>query len=1065
MPNVVPDNLQRQLCATVRASLPRLLDGFFEQIVHGSVAGASASDVRKLRFFRNRCSQSAAQIGSELVEHICRHIPQGVAEQTAKENDSAHWALVEDAEIEALLQAKGLVGDVRVVFGTLESRVCGCLNRLSGRQPRDIDHPLSVEHLVRQLQAALGYVQQPASARRLFDISLQQAVSDSLGTYYHALLEVFDQYQVVPLPAAEQLRQPPAQQLHARQANPYSAFHHLRGGMQNDAVRQGSEAHSVEASRAELPRLFSSLREHLANQNWGVDQWVAELEQQGAVLDSQQREDTLLIDELFSSLQNNPRIAVALKPALHSLLPMVMQGVLREPMAFVDPQHPLGSTLNQILQLAQGMEPPNRMLEARVQQLIGSIASCDPLDTAAFDQHKAELDELRALQQRTFRANQERLMQFHRGRDTLQNARQTVTSVLARSFQYRIPEALLAWLESGWHELLVHQVIRNGTDSAPWQADLQQTLKLNQLLQEKVSRGVLSADRQRGVELFLEQLRERLNEYRAGSYQHVEVLSALKRQLLGEEGISFTRFPPIEELPTAADLPPGLWRQRLEAMQAGDWLTDSQGQPLQLIWCSPTLDHFVLADTQGRECGSFSAREMLDQLANGSLLPVDEPPPDSGMLQRTLQEIVGRLFTEISQSHQLDELTGALSRSSFISLAAQALASSEVHAFIMLHVDMFALLNRRLGTRAGDACLRQLVEQWRAVLPESAKLARIAGVDFVMMLPGLSAQQALELAERLCRLVHSQGFDWERQKHPLSASIGVIQAVSGHDVTTVLSDLQTATHAARDAGRNRVHLLSPDKTHGEANLLAIAARIDSIIEKQQLSLRLQQIAPADPASPELPHYELLLVMENDLKLVDFISAAERYQRMPRVDRWVLKRVFAELELHPQVWQHSLSLSINLSGSSLNDDRLTGFIESLFEQHGIDPSKICFELTESSMVANLARTADMMRYLQGLGCSFSIDDFGVGFSSFDYLKRLPADYVKIDGSFVREIENSSGDLAMVRSINEIAHALGRKTVAEFVETPSIRQRLLEMGVDYVQGYGVERPKPLSAWLRQ
>jgi diguanylate cyclase (GGDEF)-like protein len=500
-------------------------------------------------------------------------------------------------------------------------------------------------------------------------------------------------------------------------------------------------------------------------------------------------------------------------------------------------------------------------------------------------------------------------------------------------------------------------------------------------------------------------------------------------------------------------------------MQAGDWLSDTQGQPLQLIWCSPAQDHFVLADAQGRECGSYSAPEMLEQLAAGSLLPIDQPPPESGMLQRTLQDIVGRLYAEISHSRELDELTGALSRSSFISLAAQALASAEVHAFIMLHVDMFALLNRRLGTLAGDACLRQLVGKWHAVLPERARLARIAGVDFAVMLPGCSAQQAFELAERLCHLVHKQGFDWEQHKHPLSTSVGVLQAAPGHDVTAVLSDLQTATHAARDAGRNRVHLLSVDKTRGEANLLAIAARIDSIIENQQLSLRLQQIAPTDPAALELPHYEVLLVMESDLNLVDFINAAERYQRMPRVDRWVLKRVFAELELHPRVWQHSRSLSINLSGSSLNDDRLTGFIESLFEQHAVDPRKICFELTETSMVANLARTADMMRYLQGLGCSFSIDDFGTGFSSFDYLKRLPADYVKIDGSFVREIESSPGDLAMVRSINEIAHALGRKTVAEFVETPSIRQRLLELGVDYVQGYGVERPKPLSAWLRQ
>ncbi|WP_256573193.1 EAL domain-containing protein [Pseudomonas sp. CC6-YY-74] len=313
------------------------------------------------------------------------------------------------------------------------------------------------------------------------------------------------------------------------------------------------------------------------------------------------------------------------------------------------------------------------------------------------------------------------------------------------------------------------------------------------------------------------------------------------------------------------------------------------------------------------------------------------------------------------------------------------------------------------------------------------------------------------------RAVEEEGFAWDGSRHGLTLSIGVVEAADQHDVSNLFCDLQAACNIAKEAGRNRVHCFDRAADDDRIGLQAIAARIDDIVERENLSLRVQQIAPAAPDSSELPHYELLLVMQNELLLQDFIAAAERYHRMTKVDRWVLTRIFSELERHPQLWTRCSSISINLSGSSLNDDRLLGFIESLFERYAVDPRNICFELTETAAVANLAKTADLVRHLQRAGCTFAIDDFGVGFSSFDYLKRLPVDYVKIDGSFVKEIERSPSDLAMVRSINEVAHALGRRTIAEYVETPSIRALLAEMGVDYVQGFGVQKPRGLGDWL--
>jgi EAL domain-containing protein (putative c-di-GMP-specific phosphodiesterase class I) len=374
-------------------------------------------------------------------------------------------------------------------------------------------------------------------------------------------------------------------------------------------------------------------------------------------------------------------------------------------------------------------------------------------------------------------------------------------------------------------------------------------------------------------------------------------------------------------------------------------------------------------------------------------------------------------------------------------------------------------LNSRLGHVAADAYLKQIAELLAAQLPETATLARIGGADFAVALTQPDELQAGQLAERLRAATEASVFEWEGRSHTATMSVGIVLMSERHDVVNLFRDLQTACATAKDSGRNCVHTYTDEIDGVHTGLMAIAGQVDDIIERGELSLRVQQIAPAAGLHDQLPHYEVLLVMENEVTLLDFITASERYDRMTKVDRWVLKRVFTELAQHPNFWTYASGVSINLSGSSLNDDKLLQFIETLFEDYAVPPERIRFEITETAAVANLTKTADLVRYLQRLGCTFAIDDFGTGFSSYEYLKRLPVDFVKIDGSFVREIERSPSDLAMVKSINEIAHLLGRKTIAEYVETVGIRECLAELGVDYVQGYGVEYPRPLGECLNE
>lgn len=1103
MPAPIATSISLALCGVVRAELPgalrELLQALELALGEQSLQAFSNRDAEACNELRRVCRTHGRRAIEQVVARLCQYLPLGQGPQIEQEDNSSQWGLVDDAEVDDLLEAKRMVRSLRETLGPLEWRICSCLNRLTGLSPREGDHPLGLEFLLRQLQEALQLRQQTPLARLVFQNSVQRVMSVALMGYLQALVQVFSQHHVEPLqsgagqPSAPQRQAVPQRQ--AAQARPYQAFHELRQAQEGRLGRRqvgsrgssggGTQVHSASVGLPDdgsggagagaggefalpLAEGFAGIGRPPAGEHWAASQWLHELEQQGCRISSQQREDAQLVGELFDALNQEERLAAGLKPALRTLLPTVLQASLIDPAAFADPAHPLRSTLDKVLRLADACDPPNRALEARLQGVIETLTTSYQGDAAVFSAQAPALDELLALQQRAYRNSAERVMQAHRGRDTLEGARRQVDDAMYGLHGGRAAQVLLDWLAAGWKELLVHELIRNGDDSVGWRGDLALTSLLNRWLQRSEDLSALNQDdveRAYEVEHLLDILRRRMETFLVGQYQYLTVLASLRRQLLGEEPIEFVSVAPLVSAPPLVlDSTEQRWRERRDALKAGDWLRDAQGQALQLIWCNPAMDHYVLVDTQGREAASLTGDQLLTALSRGSLLLSDAGAAGEGLIQSSLQDIVGRLYHEITHARSHDELTGLLNRRSFEVAVAQCLAGPLPHSFLLAHLDQFILLNQHAGPVGGDACLRQLAGRLPRLLPGEASLARFGGVDFAVALPGYDEAQALALAERLRRDVEEQGFAWEGHSHGLSLSIGVVEANSRHDVANVISDLQSASNSAKQAGRNRVHCYREEEDGEQNGLLAIAARVDDIIEHEELSLRLQQIAPVAVESDELPHYELLLVMENDLLLVDFIAAAERYQRMPKVDRWVLKRIFYELERNPQVWQHSSAISINLSGSSLNDDKLLGFIESLFEQHAVEPSRICFELTETSAVANLAKTADLVRHLQLAGCSFSIDDFGVGFSSFDYLKRLPVDYVKIDGSFVREIERSPSDLAMVRSINEIAHALGRKTIAEYVETASIRARLFELGVDYVQGYGVEKPKPLEQWLK-
>ncbi|NNM52642.1 MAG: EAL domain-containing protein [Pseudomonadales bacterium] len=247
--------------------------------------------------------------------------------------------------------------------------------------------------------------------------------------------------------------------------------------------------------------------------------------------------------------------------------------------------------------------------------------------------------------------------------------------------------------------------------------------------------------------------------------------------------------------------------------------------------------------------------------------------------------------------------------------------------------------------------------------------------------------------------------------------------------------------------------------------MAWVSRLNQALDEGRLELRCQMIAPLS-AEAELDglHYEILLSMQNDdgslISPGEFMQAAERYNRMQAVDRWVIENVLRWMAVNPEKLAMLGGFSINLSGHSLNDEGLMEFIFQQFSQYDVQRSKLCFEVTETTAIANLADAADFIREMKRIGCKFALDDFGAGMSSYAYLKNLPVDFIKIDGSFIKNLDKDKADYAMVKSIHEMAKLLGKATIAEYVENQAILECLREIGVDFVQGYEIEKPRLLS-----
>jgi diguanylate cyclase (GGDEF)-like protein/PAS domain S-box-containing protein len=471
-------------------------------------------------------------------------------------------------------------------------------------------------------------------------------------------------------------------------------------------------------------------------------------------------------------------------------------------------------------------------------------------------------------------------------------------------------------------------------------------------------------------------------------------------------------------------------------------------------------EHTVLVNRRGQELAiQDSAAPIRDRAGNliGAVMVFHDVSKER------------RLHRALHYQASHDALTGLINRREFENRLTAAVENARQdaasrHALLYLDLDQFKLVNDTCGHPAGDQLLKQITGVLQSRVRSGDTLARLGGDEFGILLQGCSLDQALRIAESLRQAIRDFRFIWQDGVLEVGASIGIVEITNDTPtVANVMSAADVACYSAKDLGRNRVQLYKPDDVPERHREMHWVSKLARACDESRFELFYQPIVPIGATAPEheREHFELMLRLRDEsgalVTPAEFIPAAERYNVMPSIDRWVVRQALDRLVHRIGAGVKPFTIAVNLSGTSLNDERFLEYLIAELSNNELVAGAMCFEITETAAIANLGNVVYFMRELKARGCHFALDDFGSGLSSFMYLKTLPVDYLKIDGQFVENVTRDRVDRSMVEAISQVGKTMGIQTIAERVESAEVLTELGRLGVGYAQGFHIARPR--------
>ena len=796
-----------------------------------------------------------------------------------------------------------------------------------------------------------------------------------------------------------------------------------------------------------------------------ADQLKALSEQQDRALD--------VVDRFFASVLKNQKLTATAKSQIKSLELPVLKLFLRNPDFFQQADSVPKQVINRIAQLGQKGGRTSRAIIERTNQVLTRIQNDFDNDPAVFDWGLGEFDTMLERQNLLFRRNVERVAAAAEGQQKMADARAAVaTAINQRVAGKRVPRAVMTLINGGWRDLLSLTFIRQGAQGQEWTDYLS---VIDTLLQ-------FGNNPEMGFNLaeLLKIIQQGLASISSNQIPSGHIRDELKRFLLRDpEGQSDwvevptapetgdDREAEIRQIQEAKQRGLQRWLARVQRLQPGDWLRLEQekGTPdfIRLVWVGKNTSRYVFVNHQGMKVIDLDALTLAAYLQKG--LACIEEDCERSLVDESLDEMVKDLYEQLNFVSSHDELTGLIQRKEFERQLSLFLGSQEGRTnvgVILVSLDQFRLINDSAGLEAGDKALKDVARILRSLIPGEYRICRFGGDEFMLHVESPAA----DIAGRVAEAITAYRLNWQDRMYSLGASIGYVDVQTGMvDVAEIMLAAENACREARKDGEGKIRgFHSDEKIRARRDAIASqVAQLDRKLADEKILLRCQKIIPLHPRTRMGTQYEILLSVHdasgNLIPAGEFVRAAEDYKRMQMVDRWVVGHALDWMKDNRRQIEAMGGICINLSGHSLNDEKLLEFIFERLTQYDVPLDKVCFEITEAAVITNTHDVSEFIHELQEYGCRFCLGNFGSGVS-YQLLKQLPVDMIKVDGSYIREVVTDSNDRMMVRSMTEMAHYLGREIIGPHVETKATVDVLKELGVDYVQGYFIERPKSLA-----
>lgn len=1046
-------------------------------------------------------TQTSATLKPAFLDDLCAPWRQAADPEQLPAPELGTLELVEDEELELWLLRSESATHLEQALRPLLTELRPRLLSLAERVPAVSAESLLPEQILNALVRAGKRIDLPFPLRNLLVHLGRDPALLRLGGFYGALLALLRDADIGPTRPAVQ-RPPATAEATPEAATPRSAQGLLRAATPNGAnvIPSGQamatvhqlfalsgrpQAEAPQAARVSNEQLAQALSRLLEEGPAGGEaDFEQSLRQQAATLvgesqvalDPRQAESLALLSQLHLTLTEDPLLPAQFREWILRLLP----ALLRTQLSGTDPGERADGIRNLFGLLefaavlgAERKDPATRQLSTRVEDLLEPLIGQPALGTEQLQQTCAALEQLLHRHRKAGAAVEHRVVESCEGQQRLEDARRATEKEIGLAFAgRRVPVVLAELVDEVVRPNLVLANLRTDDDSWLAQLDALQVLA-------EAARRARHGDTQLPREALLEQVRAGWAELAAASGREDAMLEATIDALAKPGGTWIAYHAPGQAnaddaaAGVAAAPAAGTTAAVLNLVKPGDWFgfASSGGEPqlLKLAWLSADRNRFVFVNQLGHKAEDLTAERLMEQLDGGAVRLLDER--DATTIERAWRRMLEGLHNELAQQATHDALTGLLNRTEFERRLLAALTENrrESLALLWIGVDHLSMINQSLGRAAGDAALQAVAQNLqRFISQRGAQAARIAGDEFVLLLPQVAEDNGSGVARTICREVAERKLQWKGSPYHLSVSIGVV--ASGSEPAgpeSLLQDAERAYKLAREDGGGKFYQHSDDDER-VAKLRQTASwvgRVEQALASRQMLLYAQPaMSLSEAACAGASYVEVLLRMEAEGKIYtpeQFLLAAERYGQIAAIDRFVSIELLHQLEgVGPN---RAVRFAFNLSARNLVDQDFVSELVARLRQQRFPLRRLCVELTETAAVAHLSEARRGMSRLAELGVALVLDDFGSGYASYQYLKHLPVDVVKVDGAFIRDITRAPENLALARSINEIAHLLGKQTVAEHVEDEETLALVREIGFDYAQGFHICRPQPLTQYL--